>query len=84
MYGDMESHAERYARTREFIAVMRDLWSGEPVDHDSERYPFRGAIVSPIPADPVPIYLGGHSERRKRLPRSSPTSIWSGATHSRH
>ena len=24
MYGDMESHAERYARTREFIAIMRD------------------------------------------------------------
>jgi len=67
MYGDMESHAERYARTREFIAVMRDLWSGEPVDHDSERYPFRGAIVSPIPADPVPIYLGGHSEEAQAI-----------------
>src|SRR6185312_10570636 len=26
MYGDMESHADRYARTREFIAILRDLW----------------------------------------------------------
>jgi alkanesulfonate monooxygenase len=62
MYGDMESHAERYARTREFIAIMRELWLGVPVDHDSPRYPFRGAIVSPVPPQPVPIYLGGHSD----------------------
>ena len=62
MYGDMENHAERYARTREFIAILRDLWRGEPMDHISDRYPFRGAIVSPVPPTPVPIYLGGHSD----------------------
>jgi alkanesulfonate monooxygenase len=67
MYGDMESHAERYARTREFIAILRDLWRGEPVDHESDRYPFRGAIVSPIPPEPVPIYLGGHSDDAQRI-----------------
>jgi len=67
MYGDMENHSERYARTHEFIAVMRDLWTGEPVDHNSARYPFRGAIVSPIPADPIPIYLGGHSEEAQAI-----------------
>src|SRR5512143_107144 len=67
MYGDMESHAERYARTREFIAIMRDLWRGVPVDHDSPRYPFKGAIVSPIPPEPVPIYLGGHSDDAQRI-----------------
>ena len=67
MYGDMESHAERYARTREFIAVLRELWLGEPTDHESERYPFRGAIVSPVPPVPVPIYLGGHSDDAQRI-----------------
>ena len=67
MYGDMESHAERYARTREFIAIMRELWRGAPVDHDSPRYPFRGAIVSPIPPEPVPIYLGGHSDDAQQI-----------------
>src|SRR5581483_31531 len=67
MYGDMESHAERYARTREFIAIMRELWRGEPVDHDSPRYPFRGAIVSPVPPQPIPIYLGGHSDDAQRI-----------------
>src|SRR5262249_17836283 len=67
MYGDTRAHAERLARTREFIAIMRDLWRGEPVDHDSPRYPFRGAIVSPVPPQPVPIYLGGHSEDAQRI-----------------
>jgi len=67
MYGDMESHAERYARTHEFIAIMRELWRGVPVDHDSPRYPFRGAIVSPVPPQPVPIYLGGHSDDAQRI-----------------
>ncbi|MGH7616232.1 MAG: LLM class flavin-dependent oxidoreductase [Gemmatimonadaceae bacterium] len=67
MYGDMESHAERYARTHEFIAILRELWRGHPVDHDSPRYPFRGAIVSPVPQQPVPIYLGGHSEDAQRI-----------------
>lgn len=67
MYGDMENHAERYARTREFIAVMRELWHGVPVDHESPRYPFRGAIVSPVPPEPVPIYLGGHSDDAQRI-----------------
>jgi alkanesulfonate monooxygenase len=67
MYGDMESHAERYARTREFIAILRELWRGEPVDRESERYPFRGAIVSPMPPTPVPIYLGGHSDDAQRI-----------------
>jgi alkanesulfonate monooxygenase len=67
MYGDTENHADRYARTREFIAIMRELWRGVPVDHDSPRYPFKGAIVSPVPPQPVPIYLGGHSEDAQRI-----------------
>jgi alkanesulfonate monooxygenase len=67
MYGDVETHAERYARTREFIAILRDLWRGVPVDHDSPRYPFRGAIVSPVPPQPIPIYLGGHSDDAQRI-----------------
>ena len=67
MYGDLENHAERYARTREFIAIMRDLWRGEPVDSHSSLYQFQGAIVSPAPPVPVPVYLGGHSEEAQRI-----------------
>jgi alkanesulfonate monooxygenase len=67
MYGDLENHAERYARTREFIAIMRDLWRGEPADSHSSLYQFKGAIVSPVPPTPVPVYLGGHSEDAQRI-----------------
>jgi alkanesulfonate monooxygenase len=67
MYGDMENHSERYARTREFIAIMRELWRGVPMDSNSPLYPFKGAIVSPVPPIPVPIYLGGHSEDAQRI-----------------
>ena len=52
MYGDMESHAERYARTREFIAIMRELWRGVPVDSDSARYPFAPRASSQLDAAP--------------------------------
>jgi alkanesulfonate monooxygenase len=67
MYGDLENHSERYARTREFIAIMRDLWRGEPVDSHTPLYQFKGAIVSPVPPVPVPVYLGGHSEDAQRI-----------------
>ena len=68
MYGDMESHAERYARTREFIAIMRELWRGAPVDHELSALSVQGRNrLSRVPPAPVPIYLGGHSEDAQRI-----------------
>lgn len=67
MYGDMESHSERYARTREFIAIVRELWKGKPVDSTSAMYPFKGSIVSPVPPVPIPIYVGGHSTEAQEI-----------------
>lgn len=61
MYGDFEDHAARYARTDEFCALLRRLWGEPAVDHDSARYPLRGAVVAPRPDPPIPLYLGGHS-----------------------
>jgi alkanesulfonate monooxygenase len=37
------------------------------VDHESDRYPLRGALVSPRPAPPIPIYLGGHSAEAQQI-----------------
>jgi len=67
MYGDFESHAERYERTEEFTSLVRRLLSGEVVTNDSARYPMRGAYVSPLPPVPVPIYFGGHSADAQRI-----------------
>ncbi|MEE4543871.1 LLM class flavin-dependent oxidoreductase [Streptomyces sp. V4-01] len=61
-YGDWLDHDARYARTAEWLGVLRGAWSGEPFDHDGEHYRVRGATVADAP-DPVPpILLGGSSE----------------------
>ena len=67
MYGDFESHAERYERTEEFTSLVRRLLGGEVITHESPRYPMRGAHVSPLPPSPVPIYFGGHSADAQRI-----------------
>ncbi|REE96776.1 LLM class flavin-dependent oxidoreductase [Thermomonospora umbrina] len=60
-FGDHLSHSERYARTDEFLSVVRGAWSGTPFDFDGEHYKVRGATVSGE-LDPVPeLYFGGSS-----------------------
>ncbi len=60
-FGDYLSKDERYARTDEFITVMRGAWSGTPFDFGGDYYDVRGATVSRAPS-PVPdIYFGGSS-----------------------
>lgn len=63
--GDFADHERRYARTGEFMALLRrELTSAEPFDYDGEFYQVRGAfsIVKP-PADrPIPLYFGGASD----------------------
>ena len=60
-FGDHLSHAERYARTDEFLSVVRGAWSGAPYDFDGEHYQVEGAQVRGV-VDPVPdIYFGGSS-----------------------
>ena len=44
-YGDWLDHDKRYERTDEFLAAMRAIWSGEPVDFDGEHYALRGATA---------------------------------------
>src|SRR6478736_5237457 len=60
-YGDPADKDTRYARTGEFIEVMRRAWSGEPADFDGDHYRVEGATTRAAP-DPVPpIYFGGAS-----------------------
>ncbi len=67
MYGDADSHDERYARTHEWISIVRRLWSESSVDHTGTYYQMRGAILEPKPSPAVPIYVGGHSAPAQRL-----------------
>lgn len=61
-FGDWLDHDQRYERTDEFLAAMRAIWSGEPVDFDGEHYSLRDARSFETPDPPPPLYFGGSSE----------------------
>lgn len=60
-YGDFLDKDARYARTDEFLAIVRDLWSGKTVDFQGQHLAVEGAALA-SPPDPVPlVYFGGSS-----------------------
>jgi alkanesulfonate monooxygenase len=60
-FGDWLDHDARYARTAEFLTVLRGAWSGEPFDFDGDHYRVAGATTL-LPPDPLPaVYFGGAS-----------------------
>jgi coenzyme F420-dependent glucose-6-phosphate dehydrogenase len=48
---------ERFARLREAITLMRQLWTGEEVSFDGEYYKLVNAVIYDRPNTPVPIYI---------------------------
>lgn len=48
---------ERYARLRESVRLMRQLWSEEFVDFDGDYYTTRGATIYDRPEQLIPIYI---------------------------
>ncbi|GAB7052758.1 LLM class flavin-dependent oxidoreductase [Catenuloplanes indicus] len=60
-YGDFLDKEARYARTDEFLHVVRSLWRGESVTFDGEHVRVERARLNRLP-DPVPqVYFGGSS-----------------------
>src|SRR4051794_16652135 len=58
-FGDFLDHDQRYARTAEFISVLRGAWSGTPFNFTGDHYRVEGATVRAVP-DPVPpLFFGG-------------------------
>ncbi|RJF86346.1 LLM class flavin-dependent oxidoreductase [Oleomonas cavernae] len=63
--GDFLDHDERYARTDEYLDVLKRVWtSNEPFDHEGKYYRFKGAFstVKPYRPSGIPIYFGGSSD----------------------
>ncbi|HEY2699970.1 MAG TPA: LLM class flavin-dependent oxidoreductase [Pseudonocardiaceae bacterium] len=61
-FGDHLSHDERYARTDEFMAIMRGVFAGGGFDFDGTYYTIRDAKAFTVP-NPVPqLYFGGSSD----------------------
>ncbi|MEV1008556.1 LLM class flavin-dependent oxidoreductase [Streptomyces sp. NPDC049881] len=60
-YGDFLDKDARYARTGEFLQVVRELWRGGTVDLAGEHLSVEGARLARLP-EPVPeVYFGGSS-----------------------
>src|SRR5581483_6962267 len=60
-------HDARYARTAEWLRVVRGLWSERRFTHAGDFYKFENAIIEPKPVRRPPIYAGGESEAAKNL-----------------
>lgn len=61
-FGDFVDKDERYARTDEFLAIVRGAWTGQPFDFTGRHYRVVGAQVS-APPSPIPqVYFGGSSD----------------------
>jgi probable F420-dependent oxidoreductase len=56
-----QSFDRRGARMEEQVEVLRKLWKGGLVEHHGEFYDFDKLQMAPVPAQPVPIIVGGHS-----------------------
>src|SRR5450432_1896915 len=59
-FGDHLSKPERYGRAAEYLHLLRQLWTGEPVDFSGEHVDVRGAQLIPDAVWPD-VYLGGSS-----------------------
>jgi probable F420-dependent oxidoreductase len=61
-----QAFERRGARMEEQIQVLRTLWQGGMVEHHGEFYDFDRLEMAPAPSAPVPIMIGGHSDRALR------------------
>jgi FMNH2-dependent dimethyl sulfone monooxygenase len=69
-YGmDFVQHDERYARTAEFLAILKGMWTQERTSFRGEYMHVEGAYLAPKPVqEPWPLlYAGGESPAAKAL-----------------
>lgn len=72
--GDFLDHDQRYARTDEYLSILKSIWTAErSVDHEGRFYRFKGALpnVRTRQKPHIPIYFSG----------SSPAAIQVAARH---
>ena len=66
--GDYLEKDERYARTDEYLEILRQTWeSEEPFSYDGEYYKFEDHYAETKPAHRIPLYFGGSSEAAYRV-----------------
>ncbi|WP_064445046.1 MULTISPECIES: glucose-6-phosphate dehydrogenase (coenzyme-F420) [Rhodococcus] len=55
--GEWPQFSERYARLRESVRLMRELWLGGRVDFNGDYYTTKGASMYDVPGEGIPIYI---------------------------
>ncbi|MEO6792849.1 MAG: glucose-6-phosphate dehydrogenase (coenzyme-F420) [Mycobacterium sp.] len=55
--GQWPEFKERFARLRESVRLMRELWRGDRVDFDGDYYKLKGASIYDVPQAGVPVYI---------------------------
>src|SRR3954452_7147453 len=64
--GDISTKEERYARTDEYVGILKRIWTepGPTVDHEGKFYRFKGAstAIRCVQHPRIPIYFGGASD----------------------
>ncbi len=66
--GDYLSKDERYARTDEYLGILRRAWtSPAPFDHEGPHYRFADYYQEVKPLTPIPLYFGGSSAAAYRV-----------------
>jgi FMNH2-dependent dimethyl sulfone monooxygenase len=59
-------HDARYARTEEWLTVLRRLLTEETVTHHGTLYSLEGTVMEPKPPLPT-VYMGGESPKAKQI-----------------
>jgi alkanesulfonate monooxygenase len=66
--GDYLGKDERYARTDEYLEILRRAWSSpEPFDYDGRYYRFADFSAHVQPAHRIPLFFGGSSAAAYRV-----------------
>ncbi|MGY0502051.1 glucose-6-phosphate dehydrogenase (coenzyme-F420) [Nocardia sp. FBN12] len=55
--GEWPDFKERFARLREAVKMMRELWTGDRVDFDGDYYHTVGASIYDVPKGGIPVYI---------------------------
>lgn len=64
--GDWPAWRERWDRLIEAVAIIRQLWSGNPVQHKGKHYTVNGRLYDP-PAQPIPLLLAANGPKAMKL-----------------
>lgn len=67
-YGiEYEQHDDRYARMKEWIEIVINMWEKDNFSYQGKYYNVKDTILQPKPVNKPPIYAGGESEAGKNL-----------------